>query len=96
MSHHNKNSKERKSSDGKNKDAKSNFIQQCKLGEAKAKASPELRSDDEDSVSAAILSELKTFRRENNEAGDHNVSYDFFRTICRENGGTSDPRRKPD
>lgn len=68
MSHYNRNSKDKKL-DGKNKDAKPNFFQQCKLAEANAKASvsPELGSDQEDDVSAAILSELKTFRQENNE-----------------------------
>lgn len=86
MSHH-KNSKEKtKSSDGKNKDTKSNFFQDCKLGEANAEASPKPRLEEEDSVSSAVLSKLKMFRREN---------IDLPGTICRENGGMSDPCREP-
>lgn len=68
MSYHNRNAKDKKL-DGKNKDAMPNFFQQCKLAEANAKAtaSPELGSDQEDDESAAILCELRTFRQENNE-----------------------------
>lgn len=59
------------SSDGKDKGLKSNFFQQRKLGDANANANLEPlleeEKEEEDSVSAAILSELKTFRRENNE-----------------------------
>lgn len=70
MSHHTRNLKEKsKSSDGKN--IKSNFFQQCKHAEANASAnasaSPEPDLEEEGNMGAAILSELKTFRRENND-----------------------------
>lgn len=71
MSRTSRNSKGKPRPDGRNKEAKSNFFQQCKLGEAHAKANvssdPEPGPEEEESVSAAILSELKIFRRENNE-----------------------------
>lgn len=50
MGGHSKNSRNNSSSDGKARDTRSNFFQQCKPMEANAKASP--RADDEDNVSA--------------------------------------------
>lgn len=66
MSRTSRNSKGKPRPDGRNKEAKSNFFQQCKLGEAHAKANvssdPEPGPEEEESVSAAILSELKNFQ----------------------------------
>ena len=68
MSTHNKISRNNNpSSDGKTRDTRSSFFQQCKPVEANAKANSESGSDGGGNVRAVILSELKTFRRENNE-----------------------------
>lgn len=67
MSGHSRNPRNNSSSDGKTRDTRSNFFQQCKPVEANAKVSSGAAADDEASVSAAILTELQTFRRENNE-----------------------------
>lgn len=65
MSGHGKNSRGNSSSDGRTRDTRSNFFQQSRPVEASAKAS--CGADDGENVSAAILTELQMFRRENNE-----------------------------